>query len=129
MAQKRDYYEILGVSKSASEDEIKKAYRKMAVKYHPDKNPSQEAKVKFQVIGEAYQVLSDEKLRKVYDKEGKEGLSGDRTEVAVNNVDPSLVYTFLFGNDSFNDISDGLEIVIEKLSARHRYLTKNLIFT
>ncbi|MEY3956046.1 MAG: hypothetical protein RLZ73_500, partial [Bacteroidota bacterium] len=59
MASKRDYYEILGVSKSASEDEIKKAYRKMAVKYHPDKNPdNKEAEEKFKEAAEAYEVLS-----------------------------------------------------------------------
>lgn len=110
-----EYYDALGVPTDASNAQIKKAYYISARKYHPDKNPSQEAKVKFQVIGEAYQVLSDEKLRKVYDKEGKEGLSGDRTEVAVNNVDPSLVYTFLFGNDSFNDIVGRLSLVTQTL--------------
>lgn len=110
-----EYYDVLGVSTDASNGQIKKAYYISARKYHPDKNPSEEAKVQFQAVGEAYQVLSDDKLRKVYDKEGKEGLSGDRTEVAVGNVDPSLVFTFLFGNDSFNDIVGRLSLVTQTL--------------
>ena len=60
MANKRDYYEVLGVDKSASAEEIKKAYRKMAINYHPDKNPGdKEAEEKFKEAGEAYEVLSD----------------------------------------------------------------------
>ena len=71
MAEKRDYYEVLGVSKNATPDEIKKAYRKMAVKYHPDKNPGdKEAEEKFKEAAEAYDVLSDEKKRAQYDQFG-----------------------------------------------------------
>jgi len=73
-----DYYDALGVATDATEGKIKKAYYIQARKWHPDRNKSDEAKVKFQAIGEAYQVLSDEKLRAVYDKEGKDGLSGDK---------------------------------------------------
>jgi curved DNA-binding protein len=69
-----EYYKILGISKTASADEIKKAYRKLAVQYHPDKNPgSKEAETKFKEINEAYAVLSDEKKRKEYDTYGSAG--------------------------------------------------------
>ncbi|MCM1153103.1 MAG: molecular chaperone DnaJ [Muribaculum sp.] len=71
MADKRDYYEVLGVSKTATPEEIKKAYRKMAIKYHPDKNPGDKAaEEKFKEAAEAYDVLSDEKKRKMYDQFG-----------------------------------------------------------
>lgn len=71
MAEKRDYYEVLGVSKNATADEIKKAYRKMAIKYHPDKNPgNKEAEEKFKEAAEAYDVLSDAEKREKYDRFG-----------------------------------------------------------
>ena len=65
---KRDYYEVLGVNKDASAEEIKKAYRKAAMKYHPDRNPGdKEAEAKFKEVGEAYEVLSDDGKRSRYD--------------------------------------------------------------
>jgi len=74
MAQKRDYYEVLGVEKTASEDEIKKAYRKIAIKYHPDRNPGdKEAEEKFKEAAEAYNVLHDPKSRQQYDQFGFSG--------------------------------------------------------
>merc|ERR1711962_1904960 len=73
----KDYYSILGVAKGASDDEIKKAYRKLALKYHPDKNQSPGAEEKFKEIGEAYDVLSDAKKKQIYDQYGEAGLKGN----------------------------------------------------
>ena len=74
---KRDYYEVLGVDKSANEDALKKAYRKLAIKYHPDKNPGDaEAEEKFKEIAEAYDVLSDPQKRQRYDQFGHAGVGG-----------------------------------------------------
>jgi len=71
---KRDYYDILGVNKSASKADIKKSYRKLALKYHPDKNPSKDAEEKFKEISEAYAVLHDDEKRKLYDMYGHAGI-------------------------------------------------------
>lgn len=77
MSQKRDYYEILGISKNASEAEIKKAYRKLALQYHPDKNPDDKsAEDKFKEAAEAYEVLSDQNKRARYDQYGHAGMGG-----------------------------------------------------
>lgn len=72
----KDYYKILGIKKGATDDDIKKAYRKLALKYHPDKNKAPGAEEKFKEVAEAYEVLSDKKKRDVYDQFGEEGLKG-----------------------------------------------------
>lgn len=76
MAEKRDYYDVLGISKGASDDEIKKAYRKMAKKYHPDVNKEAGAEAKFKEINEAYEVLSDPQKKATYDQFGHAGMDG-----------------------------------------------------
>ncbi len=74
---KKDYYEVLGVPRGASKDDIKKAYRKLAIKYHPDKNPGDKsAEDRFKEATEAYEILADEKKRQAYDQFGFAGVEG-----------------------------------------------------
>src|SRR3954451_14432077 len=73
--KKRDYYEVLGVNRDASEDEIKKSYRKLAMKYHPDRNPdSKESEEKFKEVKEAYEMLTNPEKREAYDRYGHAGV-------------------------------------------------------
>ncbi|MEM3737586.1 MAG: molecular chaperone DnaJ [Candidatus Bathyarchaeia archaeon] len=103
---KRDYYEILGVPRNASLDEIKAAYRKLALQYHPDRNKSPEAEEKFKEISEAYAVLSDEEKRRQYDSFGHEGIHGRyTTEDIFRGADFSDIFKDLgFGFGGFEDI-------------------------
>lgn len=86
MADKRDYYEVLGVDKGADEKEIKKAYRKLAMKYHPDRSDEPDATEKFKEISEAYAVLSDGEKRQRYDQFGHAGMDGFTQEDIFNNI-------------------------------------------
>ncbi|HID23412.1 MAG TPA: molecular chaperone DnaJ, partial [Planctomycetaceae bacterium] len=88
MAAKRDYYEVLGVSRDASPEDIKKAYKKLALRYHPDRNPGdQEAVERFKEAAEAYEVLSNPEKRARYDRYGHSGLSGAYAEPGFSNID------------------------------------------
>jgi len=101
---KRDYYEVLGVGKSASADEIKRAYRRMAMKYHPDKNPNdKEAETKFKECAEAYEVLSDAEKRQRYDKFGHDGLRGMgmRDYAHIRWQDIGSIFEDILGFDDF----------------------------
>jgi DnaJ-class molecular chaperone len=99
---KDDYYTLLDISKNADENDIKKAYRKLAMKWHPDKNPNnkEEAEKKFKEISEAYEVLSDKDKRGLYDKYGKDGLNGGNAGMH----DPTDIFRQFFGGgqDMFN---------------------------
>jgi molecular chaperone DnaJ len=101
---KRDYYEVLEVSKTATVEEIKKAYRRSALKYHPDKNPGNaEAELRFKECAEAYEVLSDQQKRARYDQYGHEGLRGT-TMHDYQNMDVSSIedlFSAFFGGDVF----------------------------
>ncbi len=105
MANKRDYYEVLGVSKTASADEIKKAYRKLAMQYHPDRNPgNKEAEEKFKEATEAYEILSDEKKRAQYDQFGFQGVHSDFADAyGRGGFDFSQMFG---GSGGFGDLDD-----------------------
>ncbi|XP_055696093.1 dnaJ homolog subfamily B member 6 [Lutzomyia longipalpis] len=118
-----DYYKILEINRGATDAEIKKAYRKLALKWHPDKNPNNqdEANKRFKEISEAYEVLSDERKRRVYDQYGKEGLMGHNERhhrsrrhdpedydfmgnFGFTFRDPEEVFREFFGNSPFAEI-------------------------
>jgi len=116
MSAKRDYYEVLGLSKTSLPNEIKSQYRKLALKFHPDRNKSSEAAEHFKEISEAYAVLSDQKKREVYDQYGHEGVSGKySTEDIFRGAGGSF-------NDIFGDIfgggHGGFESIFETLLGR-----------
>src|SRR5512145_1840907 len=97
---KRDYYEVLGVARDADEEEIKKAYRKLAIKYHPDKNPGDKsAEERFKEIGEAYEALSDPQKRAAYDQYGHDAFDPRRRAAGRGGGfhDPFEVFREAFG--------------------------------
>ena len=109
---KRDYYEVLGVDKSADKDTIKKAYRKLAVKYHPDRNPgNKEAEEKFKEATEAYEVLSDDQKRPIYDQYGFAGLDG----MGQGGGTQGYSHAFHDFSDIFGDGSGGFSDIFENL--------------
>jgi len=105
MATQRDYYEVLGLEKGASADDVKRAYRKMAMKYHPDRNPdNKEAEAKFKEAAAAYEVLADPQKRQQYDQYGHEGLRGG-TSHDFSGMDVGDIFS-MFG-DIFGDAFGG----------------------
>lgn len=107
---KRDYYEVLGVTKNASDDEIKKAYKKMAIKYHPDRNPGdKEAEEKFKEAAEAYDVLRDPQKRARYDQFGPEGVNGAGGfgGQSMNMDDIFSMFGDIFGGHGFGGFGGG----------------------
>ncbi len=105
---KKDYYEVLGVVKSASADEIKKAYRKLALKYHPDRNKNDKtAEAKFKEASEAYHVLSDKERRTNYDQFGHAAFEGAGGRGGFSNFDFSGTFSDIFGSDIFDDFFEG----------------------
>ncbi|MCJ8731176.1 hypothetical protein PDJAM_G00196360 [Pangasius djambal] len=104
-----EYYQILGVRKDASPDDIKKAYRKLALKWHPDKNPDnkEEAERRFKEISEAYEVLSDENKRSLYDRYGKDALSGGGGRGGYYDDHFGGVFTFRNPEDVFREFFGG----------------------
>jgi molecular chaperone DnaJ len=114
MAQKRDYYEVLGLDKNASEEDIKKAYRKIAIKYHPDRNPGdKKAEEMFKEAAEAYNVLHDPKKRQQYDQFGfnspfgGEGGFGDFGATSMNMDDIFSMFGDIFGGHGFGGFRGG----------------------
>ena len=105
---KRDYYEVLGVGKSTPQEEIKKAYRKLALKYHPDKNKGNKAsEEKFKEASEAYHVLSDKERRQNYDQFGHAAFDGAGGRGGFANFDFTSTFSDIFGSDIFDDFFDG----------------------
>jgi molecular chaperone DnaJ len=100
MSAKRDYYEVLGVTKTSSSDEIKNQYRKLALKFHPDRNQSKDAAEHFKEISEAYAVLSDSEKKQTYDQHGHEGVDG-----RYSNDD---IFGRGGGGGGFNDIFESI---------------------
>ncbi|GAB4180619.1 MAG: molecular chaperone DnaJ [Calditrichia bacterium] len=108
MTSRRDYYEILGVERTATQEEIKKAYRKLAFEFHPDRNPdNKEAEEKFKEISEAYQVLSDQQKRQIYDQYGHDGLKGGSFQGATDFDLSEALRVFMEGFGGFGDFFGG----------------------
>ncbi len=108
MADKRDYYDVLGVSRDATEADIKKAYRVLAKKYHPDANPdNKEAEAKFKEASEAYAILSDRDKRQQYDQYGHSAFEGGAGGFDFNDFDFGDIFGDLFGGDIFGDLFGG----------------------
>ncbi len=121
---KRDFYEVLGLGRNASPDEIKKAYRQMAMKYHPDRNAgNKEAEEKFKEAAEAYEVLSDPEKKQRYDQYGHDGLRGTnyRDFTDINDIFNTFgdVFSGSFGGSIFDEVFGGGQRARHRSSAQH----------
>ena len=111
MNKTMDYYEILGVEKNATKEEIKKAFRQKARQYHPDVNKAADAAEKFKEIGKAYETLSDDNKREIYDRYGEDGLSNagfNPSAFNMDDLDLSDIFSSFFGG-GFGGFSSGYE--------------------
>jgi molecular chaperone DnaJ len=114
MAEKRDYYEVLGLERGSSKKDIKKAYRKLAMQYHPDVSEDPQAADKFKEISEAYAVLSDEEKRNTYDQYGHAGMGGFSQEDIFNNINFEDIFRgFGFGGRSGQGSGIGFENIFD----------------
>ena len=131
---KRDYYEVLGVSKGASADEIKKAYRKLAKKYHPDVNKAKDAEEKFKEINEAYEVLSDDQKKQIYDNYGFDGLEGNMGQGGFSNFSGGfddlgdIFSQFMGGMGGFGGFSRGTSRQSGPIKGENKYVQMSIEF-
>src|SRR5256885_17082041 len=110
--EKPDYYDVLGVPRNASKDDIKSSYRKLALQYHPDRNKAPEATEKFKEISEAYAILSDEEKRKQYDQFGREGIYQKyNTEDIFRGAD----FDSIFRDMGFGAFGGGVSSFVERI--------------
>ncbi|CEF59543.1 DnaJ homolog subfamily B member 11 [Strongyloides ratti] len=110
----RDFYKILGVPKNANQNQIKKAYRKLAKELHPDRNQGDESSnEKFQDLGAAYEVLSDPKLRKIYDRSGEEGLNRQQQGGGGHDPFSSFFGDFFGGNEQEETVNKGADVNVD----------------
>ncbi|KAI0769219.1 DnaJ domain-containing protein [Irpex lacteus] len=115
-----EYYDLLGVQPDVNDTDLKKAYRKQAIKYHPDKNPSPEAEEMFKDISKAYQVLSDPNLRAVYDKNGAKMME---KEGGVGVDDAAGFFANVFGGERFQDYIGEISLMKEMTSVATTMMT------
>ena len=136
MSNKRDYYEVLGISKSATDSEIKKAYRKLAIKFHPDKNPGDKnAEEKFKEVAEAYEVLSNPEKKKQYDTFGHTdniGSDNDNLILSQNRAQVVTDYLISKGIDAGRLMMEGhgeIEPIASNDTDEGRKLNRRVEFT